>query len=169
MVLKKDFPLNFIPISKTYHSDGENFHYIWSDNKCDGSGLAFSNENVKKDYKKRNEKEVSLGVHGTFVAVDWDSCTAQGSCLSVCPVQVFQWYRTEKDIEAIKCNNETFQGIGSIEIDGKLDFTDKAQPIREHNCTVCMACEEICPETAIVITNQNTETKELALKLFKES
>jgi NAD-dependent dihydropyrimidine dehydrogenase PreA subunit len=30
-----------------------------------------------------------LWVHGTYVGVDWDSCIADGSCIEVCPVQVF--------------------------------------------------------------------------------
>ena len=46
--------------------------------------------------------QVPLGIHGTTVAVDWDSCVAAGSCMSVCPVQTFQWFRTEKDIPADK-------------------------------------------------------------------
>jgi NAD-dependent dihydropyrimidine dehydrogenase PreA subunit len=30
---------------------------------------------------------VPLGVHGTMVAVDWDSCYADGACIEACPVQ----------------------------------------------------------------------------------
>ena len=36
-------------------------------------------------------------------------------------------------------------------MDEILDYADKSQPIREHDCTVCMACQEICPEGAILI------------------
>ena len=36
----------------------------------------------------------------TMVAVDWDSCVADGACIEACPVQVFQWYRTEQDVPA---------------------------------------------------------------------
>ena len=49
-------------------------------------------------YAARNEELVPFGVHGTMVAVDWDSCIADGSCIEACPVNVFQWYRTENDV-----------------------------------------------------------------------
>ena len=32
------------------------------------------------------------------------------------------------------------------EMDERLDYAYKSQPIREHDCTVCMTCQEICPE-----------------------
>src|SRR3970040_2149118 len=31
------------------------------------------------------------GIHGTHVAVDWESCIADGACMDVCPVDVFEW------------------------------------------------------------------------------
>jgi len=45
---------------------------------------------------------------------------------------------------------------GLTEIDERLDYTDKSQPIREHDCTVCMTCQEICPEGATLL-NQPTK------------
>jgi NAD-dependent dihydropyrimidine dehydrogenase PreA subunit len=138
--IPEDFCHNDVkPKGQTNHSDGENFHYIWGDGRTDGA--AFSNDDVKAAYAERGEEQVPLGIHGTTVAVDWDSCVAAGSCMSVCPVQTFQWYRTEKD---------------------RLDYTDKSQPIREHDCTVCMACQEICPEGAIRIESANQEWHEKA-------
>ena len=34
-----------------------------------------------------------LGIHGTTVAVDWDGCIADGACMDVCPVDLFEWKR----------------------------------------------------------------------------
>ena len=42
-------------------------------------------------------------------------------------------------------------------MDERLDYTDKSQPIREHDYEVCMACQEICPEGAILIESSNQE------------
>ena len=38
---------------------------------------------VQESYKARGEEYVPLGVHGTMVAVDWDSCYADGACIGV--------------------------------------------------------------------------------------
>ncbi|MBS3921566.1 MAG: ferredoxin family protein, partial [Nitrosarchaeum sp.] len=103
---------------------------------------------------------------GTTVAVDWDSCIAAGSCMSVCPVQTFQWYRTEQDIPAKDVVGKVFEGTGKTEQDERLDHTDKSQPIREHDCTVCMACQEICPTGAIRIEQANLEWHEKAAGTF---
>ncbi len=56
----------------------------------------------------------------------------------------------------------TFEGTGLTEQDERLDYTDKSQPIREHDCTICMACQEICPEGAILIESANQEWHEKA-------
>ena len=145
---------------KTSHRDDKNFHYIRGDIRIDGA--VFSNEDPKASYEERGEEQVPLGVSGTMVAVDWDSCVADGACIEACPVQVFQWYRTEKDIPASDCLDTTFEGTGLTEMDERLDYTDKSQPIREHDCTVCMACQEICPEGAILIESANQEWHEKA-------
>ncbi|MEK6932101.1 MAG: ferredoxin, partial [Thermoproteota archaeon] len=94
LVIPEDFCHDQKPVGKTSHGNGENFHWIWG--KGNPEGAAFSNEDVKAAYEERGEKQVPLGIHGTTVAVDWDSCIAAGSCMSVCPVQTFQWYRTEQ-------------------------------------------------------------------------
>ncbi len=47
-----------------------------------------------------------------MVAVDWDSCYADGACIEAYPVQVFQWCRTEQDIPAIEIKNTTSAGSG---------------------------------------------------------
>ncbi len=149
MPIDEKFVENLEVVGQTNHSDGENLHFIWGEGRTDGE--AFSDENVLAAYEERGEEQVPLGIHGTTVAVDWDSCIAAGACMSVCPVQTFQWFRTEQDIPAADCLNATFEGTGETEQDDRLDYTDKSQPIREHDCTQCMACQEVCPTHAILI------------------
>ena len=111
MPIAENFPEGLKPIGKISHSDGEHFHWIWGPGRSDGE--ASTNEDVKAAYEKRGESLVPLGVSGTMVAVDWDSCVADGACIEACPVQVFQWYRTEKDVPAAEAVNSTFEGTGS--------------------------------------------------------
>ena len=99
-----------------------------------------------------------------MVAVDWDSCVADGACIEACPVQVFQWYRTEKDIPAKDVVGQTFAGTGSDVKDERKDLTDKADPIREHDCIWCMACVSVCPPAAIKVDQANVEKHESAAK-----
>ena len=73
---------------------------------------ASSNDQVQESYKTRVEQYVPLGVHGTFVRVDWDSCIADGACIEACPVQGFQWCRSEHDLPAVEMTNSTGAGIG---------------------------------------------------------
>jgi len=159
MPIAEDFCKDQKPVGKVSHADGENFHWVWGKGK---KGDAASNENVIAAYKERGEKIVPLGVHGTTVAVDWDDCVAAGSCMSVCPVQTFQWYRTEQDIPAHKVKGTTFAGTGKTEQDERLDYTDKSDPIREHDCTNCLACVEACPQHAIIVEQGNLEFHEKA-------
>ena len=51
---------------------------------------------------------------------------------------------------------------GLTEMDERLDYTNKSQPIREHDCKVCMAYQEICPEGVIFIELANQEWHEKA-------
>ena len=165
LVIPEDFCLDDVkPTGKTSHADGENLHFIWGDGNSDGA--AFSNDDVKAAYEEHGEEQVPLGIHGTTVAVDWDSCTAQGSCFSVCPVQTFQWYRTEKDIPAKDIVGQTFAGTGSDIKDERKDLTDKADPIREHDCIWCMACVSVCPPQAIKVDQSNVEKHESAAKIL---
>ena len=68
-----------------------------------------------------------LGVHGTIVGVDFDVCIADGSCITACPVNVFQWYETP----------------------GHPASEKKADPVNEQACIFCMACVNVCPVAAI--------------------
>ena len=165
MPIAENFPEGLTPTGKINLDDG-NFHIMWGPGKktnTDGSEAeVFADSDVVAAYAARGEEQVPLGIHGTSVAVDWDSCVAAGSCMSVCPVQTFQWFRTEQDIPAADTVGATFEGTGLTEMDERLDYTDKSQPIREHDCTVCMACQEICPEGAILIESANQEWHEKA-------
>src|ERR671919_215058 len=110
MPIDPDFPRNHQTIGKHKHSDDEHYHFVWGPGKPQE---AAENEEVKAAYAARGEEQVPLGVHGTMVAVDWDSCIADGACIEACPVQVFQWYRTEKDIPAKEVPNDPWAGTGS--------------------------------------------------------
>ena len=105
-----------------------------------------------------------LGITGTMVANDWDVCVADGACIEACPVQVFQWYRTDKDISGIDAVNDTtdWKGEGSTEKEERLDYTDKADAIREHDCIYCMACVSVCPPQAVLVDQANMEPHEKA-------
>ena len=72
-----------------------------------------------------------LGIWGTVVGVDFDLCIADGACIDACPVDVFEWIETPKHPASDK----------------------KAIMIREGDCIICRACEEVCPVDAILITD----------------
>ena len=154
MPIAEDFPEGLKPLGKINHSDGEHYHVMWGPGRVD---QAASNDEVKAAYAAKNEELVPLGVSGTMVAVDWDSCIADGACIEACPVQVFQWYRTEKDVPAKDIVGQSFEGTGSTEKDQRTDYTDKADPIREHDCIWCMACVSVCPPQAIKVDQSNQE------------
>lgn len=155
MPIAENFPEGLKPIGKIMHSDGEHYHLMWGPGR-EGQEAA-NNDEVKAAYAARGEKLVPLGVSGTMVAVDWDSCVADGACIEACPVQVFQWYRTEKDVPATEVVGKSFDGSGSTEKDQRKDYSDKADPIREHDCIWCMACVSVCPPQAIKVDQSNQE------------
>jgi NAD-dependent dihydropyrimidine dehydrogenase PreA subunit len=155
MPIPENFPEDLKPLGKINHSDGEHYHVMWGPGR-EGQEAA-TNDEVKAAYEARKEKLVPLGISGTMVAVDWDSCIADGACIEACPVQVFQWYRTEKDIPAVEVVGQTFEGTGSTEKDQRTDYSDKADPVREHDCIWCMACVSVCPPQAIIVDQSNQE------------
>ncbi len=69
------------------------------------------------------------GIHGTKVAVDWDTCNGDGICIDTCPVNVFE-----------------FADVPSHPTSEK-----KSDPAREPDCIMCHACEIQCPTKAIKI------------------
>lgn len=82
-----------------------------------------------------------LGIHGKVVAVDFDVCIADGVCIDVCPVDVFDWLDTP-GTNPHKTNPDLPELIAE----------KKADPTREADCIFCMACEVQCPTQAIKIT-----------------
>jgi NAD-dependent dihydropyrimidine dehydrogenase PreA subunit len=78
------------------------------------------------------EPPAKLGIHGTNVAVDWDACVGDGSCIDVCPVSVYEWADSH----------------------GHPLSEKKADPIREADCIQCLACQMQCPVAAILITQR---------------
>ena len=72
--------------------------------------------------------------------------------------------RTEKNIPAKDVIGQTFEGIGSVVKDERKDLTDKADPIREHDCIWCMACVSVCPPQAIIVDQSNVEKHDNAAK-----
>ena len=167
MPIPENFPEGLKPLGKISISDG-NFHIMWGPGRtknADGSQVeALADKEVVAAYAARKEEQVPLGISGTMVAVDWDSCIADGACIEACPVQVFQWYRTEKDIPAKDVVGQTFEGTGKDVKDERKDLTDKADPIREHDCIWCMACVSVCPPQAIIVDQSNLEAHENAAK-----
>ena len=127
------------------------------------------NPEVQEAYNQRNEEYVPLGVHRTMVALNWDSCIADGACIEACPVQVYQWYRTEQDAPGIEIINATIEGTEeSYKRDGRKDYTDKSDPIREHDCIWCIACVSVCPTEAIKVDQSNLEYHEKAPGTFNQ-
>ena len=166
MPIDPDFPRNHQVIGRINHSDGEHFHFFWGPGKV---AEAAENEEVKHAYESHGEELVPLGVSGTMVAIDWDSCVADGACIEACPVQVYQWYRTEHDVPAKEAINQTFAGTGSSVKEERKDYTDKADPIREHYCIWCMACVSVCPPQAVKVDQSNLEFHEKAAGTFNEA
>src|SRR5574342_731360 len=123
MTIDPEFPNNYQVIGNIKLCKGEQFHFRWGPGK---HAEAAENEEVKAAYTARGEEQVPLGVSGTMVAVDWDSCVADGACIEACPVQVFQWYRTEHDVPASEAKNQTWSGTGSTVKEERKDYTDKA-------------------------------------------
>lgn len=90
----------------------------------------------------------TFGIHGTNVAIDWDTCIADGQCTDVCPVNVFAWF-LRGDGQGGSGNDVKIEK-GSEQWNSYR--TDKIDPLREGDCIFCMACETVCPVVAIKIT-----------------
>ena len=89
MPIDPAFPQNHQVIAKHKNEDGL-FHFVSGPGRSNAESA--SNDQVQESYKTRGKEYVPLGVHGIFVAMDCDSCIADGACIEACPVQVFQWY-----------------------------------------------------------------------------
>jgi NAD-dependent dihydropyrimidine dehydrogenase PreA subunit len=163
MTIDPDFPKNHKVVGKHSTSDGDYTHLVWGPGRADAESS--TNKEVQDAYKTRGEEYVPLGIHGTFVAVDWDSCISDGACIEACPVQVYQWYRSEQDVPAIEMVNAVSEGTGDdSNREGRKDYTDKPDPIREKACIWCMACVTVCPTTSIKVDEANLPVHEEMLK-----
>ncbi|MEM0140342.1 MAG: ferredoxin family protein [Ferroplasma sp.] len=89
-----------------------------------------------------------LGIHGTIVAVDWDTCIADGACMDVCPVTLYEW-----DLNPGKMGTGNDHKISKGSDEWNKFRTDKCDPVREDDCIFCMACVPVCPTQAIKITS----------------
>ena len=114
-------------------------------------------KNVVKKWEK-------LGITGTMVANDWDVCVADGACIEACPVQVFQWYRTDKDISGVDAIK--IQAIGQVQVKLRkknvLITQTKQTLYAKHDCIYCMACVSVCPPQAVLVDQSNMEAHEKA-------
>ena len=123
MPIDAAFPKNHRVIDKHKHSDGQHFHFVWGPGRADAE--TSTNSDVQEAYNAgREEYSSPIGVHGTtMVAVDWDSCIADGACIEAYPVQVFQWYTTQNDVPAVEmATNATSAGIGSTVKEARKDY-----------------------------------------------
>lgn len=86
MPIDSDFPKSYKVMGRHRHTDGEHYHFVWGPGKSNAESA--TNTEVQNAYEMRKEGYVPLGVHGTMVAVDWDSCIADGACIEACPVRL---------------------------------------------------------------------------------
>jgi NAD-dependent dihydropyrimidine dehydrogenase PreA subunit len=92
---------------------------------------------------------------------------ADGSCIEACPVQVYQWYGSEQDVPAADMKNAENAGTGDDRSrDGRKDYTDKSDPIRDYDCIWCMACVSACPPQAVKVDQSNVQYHEKAAATF---
>ena len=85
-----------------------------------------------KTWGRRGADNKQLGVWGEFVSVDYDICIADGACIEACPVGVYEWFDTPGNVASDK----------------------KPLMSKEPDCIFCLACEGVCPPSAIKIFEQ---------------
>ena len=85
-----------------------------------------------KTWGRRGSDNKQLGVWGEFVSVDYDICVADGACIEACPVGVYEWFDTPGNVASDK----------------------KPLMSKEPDCIFCLACEGVCPPSAIKIFEQ---------------
>ena len=91
-----------------------------------------ANGHVIKTWGRRGADNKQLGVWGEFVSVDYDICIADGACIEACPVGVYEWFDTPGNVASEK----------------------KPLMSKEPDCIFCLACEGVCPPSAIKIFEQ---------------
>jgi len=81
----------------------------------------------------------------------------------------FNGIELRHDVPAKDAHEQTWEGTGSSVKEERKDYTDKADPIREHDCIWCMACVSVCPPQAIKVDQSSLEFHEKASGTFNES
>lgn len=113
-------------------------------------GIKIYAQGIQRYDEEGKPYPTKLGIYGTIVAVDFEACIADGVCMDVCPVNVFEWL-----LNPGKAGTGNDKIIDPNKPEDKELWekyrTDKAFPIRENNCIFCMACELGCPTKAIKI------------------
>ena len=82
-----------------------------------------------KTWGRLGSDNKQMGVWGEFVSVDYDICIADGACIEACPVAVYEWFDTPGNVASEK----------------------KPLMSKEPDCIFCLACEGVCPPSAIKI------------------
>jgi len=85
-----------------------------------------------KTWGRRGGDNKQMGIWGEFVSVDYDICIADGGCIEACPVGVYEWFDTPGNVASDK----------------------KPLMSKEPDCIFCLACEGVCPPSAIKIFEQ---------------
>jgi len=103
------------------------------------NGWPVKETHIDHQLKWKDGVSKEYGVHGSAVGVDFDICIADGICITVCPVNVFD--RMELPGEQEKMDKNITNDSGKAPL-----ATWKA------DCIFCRACEIQCPVQAIKIT-----------------
>src|SRR5207302_10407676 len=109
------------------------------------NGWPVKETHIDHQLKWKDGVSKEYGVHGSAVGVDFDICIADGICITVCPVNVFD--RMELPGEQEKMDKGITNDSGNAPL-----ATWKADPARENDCIFCRECESQWPVQAIKIT-----------------
>jgi hypothetical protein len=58
----------------------------------------------------------------------------------------------------VELHKYTYAGTGSTVKEERKDYTDKSDPIREHDCIWCIARVSVCPTREIKVDQSNLQT-----------
>ena len=75
----KPIDQNFLNDEQNYPVTGEHFEH------------SIRAEGIQRLDAEGKPYPTKLGIHGTAVAVDWETCIADGACMDVCPVTLYEW------------------------------------------------------------------------------
>jgi NAD-dependent dihydropyrimidine dehydrogenase PreA subunit len=144
MVQREDVDFDPKHIDENFLSDEKNYPVTGEEDglKVRAGGVQRMDDNGKPYPTK-------LGIHGTTVAIDWDGCIADGACMDVCPVDLFEWKLNPGNSGT---GNDKKVEKGTPEWEKYR--TDKSNPVRESECIFCMACVTACPWSVIKVNNE---------------